>query len=418
MNSVILKQILNDQNQLFKNKEEFVARTIDKEFINSKKISVITGVRRCGKSTLMRLLSEQYGKYCYFNFEDERLLDFKYTDFSDLLELFYELYGDDLNVYFFDEIQNIFGWEKFVRRLFTEGKKVFVTGSNSKLLSSELASSLTGRYIKTDLYPFSFSEYLSFHKVNNDYVISTANNASMKRYLNEYMGLGGFPEVVKSKNKNELSQLYQDVLVKDIIVRFKIKDTKSFRELAIYLLSNISSLYSYNNLSKMLNIKSVNTVKNYINFLEEAFLFISVPKYDYSIKKQISSNRKIYTIDTGIFNSVSFNFSDNRGKQLENIVLLELKREGKEVYYYCGNNECDFISTYRNKIMSAIQVTEVISNQNKDREIKGIIEAMDTLKISNGYILTYDQFDEIKIGKYKIKVLPIWYWLINKENDL
>jgi hypothetical protein len=417
MNSIILKQVLNDQNQLFHNKEEFVARTIDKEFIKSKKISVITGVRRCGKSTLMKLLSKQFGNYCYFNFKDERLLDFKYTDFSSLLELFYEIYGDDLNVYFFDEIQNVFGWEKFVRRLFTEGKKVFVTGSNSKLLSSELASSLTGRYLKIDLYPFSFTEFLSFNKIENDFVISTANNANMKRYINEYIELGGFPEVVKSKNKNELSQLYQDVLVKDIIVRFKIKDTKSFRELAIYLLSNISSLYSYNNLSKMLNIKSVNTVKNYISFLEEAFLFISVPKYDYSLKKQISSNRKIYTIDTGIFNAVSFNFSSNRGKQLENIVLLELKRKGNEVYYYSGNNECDFISTYGNKIVSAIQVTEIISNQNKDREINGIVEAMDILNINKGIILTYDQFDEIKIGKYKIKVLPIWYWLIYRGND-
>jgi uncharacterized protein len=414
MNSILLKQIINDQNRLFTNKEELVERAIDKEFIDSKKISVITGVRRCGKSTLMRLLSKHYDKFCYFNFEDERLLDFTYTDFSGLLEILYELYGDDLSIFFFDEIQNIYGWEKFVRRMFTEGKKVFVTGSNSKLLSSELATSLTGRYIKTDLYPFSFSEFLRLNKVKDDYIISTANNARIKRFINEYMSLGGFPEVVKSKNKTELTQLYQDVLVKDIIVRFKIKDTKSFRELAIYLLSNISSLYSYNNLSKMLNIKSVNTVKNYINFLEEAFLFISVPKYDYSIKKQISSNRKIYTIDTGIFNAVSFNFSDNRGKQLENIVLLELKREGNDVYYYSGNNECDFISTNQNKIVSAIQVTEIISNQNTDREIKGIIEAMDTFKISNGYILTYDQFDEIKIGKYKIKVLPIWYWLITK----
>ncbi len=415
MNSITLKQILNDQGLLFTRNEDFVERYVDKDFINSKKISVITGVRRCGKSTLMRLLSKQYPKFCYLNFEDERLLDFKHSDFSQLMELFYELYGDDLNVFFFDEIQNITGWEKFVRRLFTEGKKVFVTGSNSKLLSSEFASSLTGRYIKKDLYPFSFTEFLNFHNVDSNYVVSTSNIAKIKRYFNEYMSLGGFPEIVKSKNKNELFQLYQDVLVKDILVRFKIRDTKSFRELALYLLSNISSLYSYNNLSKILNVKSVNSVKNYVNFLEEAFLFISVSKFDYSLKKQIASNRKIYTIDTGIFNAVSFNFSDNRGKQLENIVLLELKRKGNEVYYFIDKNECDFICIYRNKIVSAIQVTEIISGNNKEREIKGLIVAMETLNVTDGLILTYDQFDEIKIGKYKINILPIWYWLIHKN---
>lgn len=416
MNTIILKQILADQNKLFKTQEKLVERAINKDFIDSKKISVITGVRRCGKSTLMKLLSNKFDKYCYFNFEDERLLDFKYTDFSSLLELFYELYGEDLKVFFFDEIQNVFGWEKFVRRLFSEGKKIFITGSNSKLLSSELASSLTGRYIRSDLFPFSFIEYLSYFNIRDNFIISTVNNSKLKRYFNEYIKFGGFPEVIRSKNKNELSQLYQDVLVKDIIVRYKIKDTRSFRELAIYLLSNISSLYSYNNLSKMLNIKSVNTVKNYVNFLEEAFLFISVPKYDYSLKRQIASNRKIYIIDTGIFNAVSFNFSDNSGKQLENIVLLELKRKGNEVYYFKNRNECDFISVNRNKVISAIQVTEIISSQNKDREINGIVEAMNVLNIKNGIILTYDQFDEFRVGKYKIKVLPIWYWLINKQS--
>jgi predicted AAA+ superfamily ATPase len=222
--------------------------------------------------------------------------------------------------------------------------------------------------------------------------------------------------VIKSKDKNELSQLYQDVLVKDLIVRFGIRDTKSFRELALYLLSNISSLYSYNNLAKLLSIKSTNSVKNYIEFLEEAYLFISVPKYEYSLKKQIVRNKKIYTIDTGIFNAVSFSFSENKGKLLENIVLLELKRNAKDVYYFKNIKECDFIVSKDNRLYSAIQVTEVINKSNQDREINGLIEAMTDLKVKNGFILTYDQFDEFTIGKHKIKVLPIWYWIIFGTN--
>jgi len=417
MNKYILKQVLIDQEEIFKSKEKLVDRKIGKDFIYSPKISVITGVRRCGKSTLMKLISGYYENYCYLNFEDERLLEFNHENFNDFLELVYELYGNRIDTFFFDEIQNVFGWEKFARRLFAEKKKIFITGSNSKLLSSEFSTSLTGRYIKTELYPFSFNEFLKIYNVILNKNLTTANKAEIKKYFSEYLALGGFPEVIKSKNKNELSQLYQDVLVKDLIVRFNIRDTKSFRELALYLLSNISSLYSYNNLAKLLNIKSTNSVKNYIEFFEEAYLFLSVPKYEYSLKKQIVRNKKIYTIDTGIFNAVSFSFSENKGKQLENVVLLELKRNANDVYYFKDSKECDFIVLKDNKPISAIQVTEVLNKVNQDREINGLSEAMTNLKIKDGLILTHDQFDEISLNKNKIKVLPIWYWLLFGNED-
>jgi len=413
MNKYILKQVIIDQEEIFNRKEKLIDRSVEEIFISSQKISVITGIRRCGKSTLMKLLSEKCERFCYLNFEDERLLDFNYENFNDLLELVYELNGNNINTFFFDEIQNIYGWEKFVRRLFSEKKKVFVTGSNSKLLSSEFSASLTGRYIKTELYPFSFKEFLKINNFEPKKNLTTEKKAEIKKYFSEYLAIGGFPEVINSKNKNELSQLYQDVLVKDLIVRFNIRDTKSFRELALYLLSNISSLYSYNNLAKLLNIKSTNSVKNYIEFLEEAYLFLSISKYEYSLKKQIVRNKKIYTIDTGIFNAVSFSFSENKGKQLENVVLLELKRNANEVYYYKNNNECDFIVLKNNKPITAIQVTEVLNKSNYNREINGITEAMTTLKIKDGLILTHDQFDEIEIHNNKIKIIPIWHWLLS-----
>lgn len=416
MNKQILKQVIIDQEEIFKKKEKLVERKIGSEFISSPKISVIMGVRRCGKSTLMKLLSDKYEKYCYLNFEDERLLDFNYENFNDLLEFFYELYGNKLEAFFFDEIQNVYGWEKFVRRLFTEKKKIFITGSNSKMLSSEFATSLTGRYVKTELYPFSFKEFLDLKKIEYKTKLTTAKKAEIKKYFNEYLKIGGFPEVINSNNKNELNQLYQDVLVKDLIVRFGIRDTKSFRELALYLLSNISSLYSYNNLAKLMNIKSTNSVKNYIEYFEEAYLFLSISKYEYSIKKQIARNKKIYSIDTGIFNAVSFSFSENKGKQLENTVLLELKRNEYDVYYYKNARECDFIVLRNNKPIKAIQVTEELTNLNREREIEGLAEAMDSLKTNKGLILTYDQFDEFLLNKKKIKVLPIWYWILIGED--
>lgn len=411
-----LRQVITDQEEVFRGREKLTERSVPIGFISSPKISVITGIRRCGKSTLMKIISGKFKNFCYLNFEDERLLDFNYENFNDLLELFYETSGNNPEAFFFDEIQNVFGWERFVRRLFTEKKKVFITGSNAKLLSSEFSTSLTGRYIKKELYPFSFKEFLQTQDIEFEKKLTTSKKGEIKRYFNEYIKTGGFPEYIKSKNKDELSQLYRDILIKDLIVRFGIRDTKSFRELSLYLLSNISSIYSYNNLAKLLNIKSTNSVKNYIEFLEEAYLFFSVSKYEYSLKKQIIQNKKIYSIDTGIYNAVSFMFSENRGRQLENIVFLELKRKENEVYYNKNINECDFVVVRNNKPVTAIQITEILSKVNMDRELNGLTEAMESYNIKNGLVLTYDQFDEISFNKYKITVLPIWYWLLFYES--
>lgn len=415
MNANSLKQVIIDQKEIFNNRENIIERDISCTFVSSKKISVVTGIRRCGKSTLMKLISRNYKNYCYLNFEDERLIDFSFADFNNMLELFYEMYGNKPDAFFFDEIQNIYGWEKFARRMFNEGKKIFITGSNAKLLSSEFSTSLTGRYIKKELLPFSFTEFLRFKSIDIEKNLTTSKKAELKKHFNEYMKTGGFPEYVESKNKIEISQLYQDILIKDLIVRFGIRDTKSFRELSLYLLSNISSLYSYNNLSKLLNIKSTNSVKNYINFFEEAYLFFSLPKYEYSLKKQIIQNKKIYSIDTGIFNAVSYSFSENRGKQLENVVFLELKRRDNELYYYKNKSECDFIITEGNKPVIAIQVTEEFNKENKEREINGLKEAMVNLKIKQGLVLTYDQYEEIETENGKIRIIPIWYWILFVE---
>ena len=407
-----LKEVIVEQKAVFERPMKLVQREFSPNIFKTEKIIVVTGIRRCGKSTLMRELSAHYSNYGYINFEDERFLDFTYKDFNVLLEAFLEL-DPKVRTLFFDEIQNIKGWELFVRRLFTEGYKIFVTGSNARLLSSEIATSLTGRNLKIDLFPFSFNEYLAFVNFKLKQVYTTQEKATLSNLLSEYMLYGGFPEIVKSKDFKELNEIYQDIIIKDLLVRLKIRDTKNFRELALYLLSNTANKISYNNLKNILKFSNTSKVKNYVDFLSEAFLFFTIPKYDPSLKKQIVNDRKVYSIDTGIINAIAFQFSRNSGKLMENLVLIELKRRGQEVYYFEGKTECDFLIKKGTRIAEVIQVAENISKpETKKREIEGILEAMDEYKIKDGTIITNGSEDQIVHENKKIRIVPVWKWLL------
>lgn len=416
MDANLLKLIVTDQNENFRSKQEILERNISKELISAKKIVVISGIRRSGKSTLLRLISQQLDSFYYLNFEDERLLNFTAVNFNDLLEVFFELFGEQKNI-LLDEIQNIHGWEKFVRRLFDEGYKIFITGSNSKLLSSELATSLTGRYIKYELYPFSFAEYLSFHTIDLKENYSTKEKAVIKKFLARYIEFGGFPEIIPTQSKMDLSQLYQDIIINDLLVRFGIKEIHSFRELALYLVTNITSYISYNNLAKVLKISSVTTVKNFISYFEEAYLFFSVPLYDYSYKKQIINHKKIYVIDTGIYNAISLKFTNNIGPIFENLVFIELKRRNAEVYYYKDKAECDFLIKEGIKIKAAIQVCADISDHKTlEREIRGLNEACAAFNLKTGTIITLDVEKQEMHDGVKTSFIPLWKWLIRENN--
>lgn len=416
MDKKLLQLTAIEQRKIFEKQDALVQREIDHLAISTNKVTAISGIRRSGKSTLLKQIAKDLEGYYYLNFEDERLIDFTYSDFNMLYEVFLENFNEQ-NTFLFDEIQNIYGWEKFVRRLFDEGRKVFVTGSNAKLLSSELATSLTGRHLKLELFPFSFKEFLFYKGVEIKKFYDTKEKSSVVNHFREYVKLGGFPEIVISRDMNELKQLYQDVLLKDLIVRFKIRDTKAFRELALFLISNASSPASFNNLKKLLGFKSVTTVKNYVDFLEESYLIFSVSKFDYSIKKQIINDRKIYAIDTGIINSIAFLFSENFGHLLENIAYIELKRRGQNIYYHQNKKECDFLIKQGSRITQAIQVTETLVQKNQDREIAGLIEAMEWYRLSRGIIITFDQEKEFKIKNRMIKTVPIWKWLLGLEHS-
>ncbi|MFA5000460.1 MAG: ATP-binding protein [Patescibacteria group bacterium] len=411
INKNIIKEVVLEQNFLFRKKGVYLKRGLAENSLKTKKIFIITGIRRSGKSTLLKQISQNYQDFYYLNFEDERLLNFKSSDFNYLLEVFIELYGGQ-KVFLFDEIQYIKGWEKFVGRLFANGYKIFITGSSANLLSRELGTALTGRHLKMELYPFSFKEYLAYFNLSKFNLNLTEDRAKLKKYFKDYLEYGGFPEILESKDKNELSQLYQDVLVKDLLVRFKIKDDKAFRELVLYLMSNIGTPVSFNNLKKILGFKSVSQVKNYVAYLEEAYLVFLLYKYDFSLGKQMINDRKVYGIDAGMIKAVSFRFSENSGRYLENLVFLELKRKEKEIYYHKSDYECDFIVRKGLKIAEAIQVTENLNINNNEREINGLVSALKKYNLKEGLILTSDLEEDRKLGDFKIKIRPIWKWLL------
>lgn len=411
-----ITQIILEQKKIFNRDITIIPREIPKNIVNSPKIIVITGVRRSGKSTLLRQLSKNYAQFNYINFEDERLIDFTYRDFNTLLEAFLGLHPES-RVFFFDEIQEIKGWEKFVRRLFTEGYKLYVTGSNATLLSSEIATSITGRNLKIELYPFSFKEYLSYHNTPIKKIFTTKEKAMISKQSADYIQFGGFPEILQSKDFEELNQIYQDIIIKDLLVRRKIRDSKDFRELSLFLLSNISKKISYNNLKELLEFSTTSKIKNYIDFLCEAYIFFTINKYDASLKKQMVNKKKVYAIDTGIVNAVSFQFSENKGRLLENVVFLELKRRYKDIYYFEDKNECDFIIKVGRTITQAIQVADSLSDpQTKKREIEGLLSAMNFFGLKKGYIITSDIEEQLTEENKQITIIPFWKWSLESKD--
>ncbi len=410
----LLSEIIEDQLGKFKDRDIGISRDIEfDKYIKTQQITIISGIRRSGKSTLLAQFSKKFEDFYYFNFDDDRIADFALEDFQELMIAFQKLYAS--KIIFLDEIQNVEGWERFIRRIYDEGYKIFITGSNAKLLSSELATHLTGRYVKIELYPFSFKEFLRFKKVEYGKKTSAAK-AEVLKYFDEYLKFGGFPDFLKYGDEEFLRRIYNDILYKDLLVRFKIKEVKAFKQLAAFLFTNFTKEVSYNSLKNILGFKSSTSVKNYIDFMQESFLIFELYKYDFSLKKQFVSDKKSYVIDNGLRNTVSFYFSEDLGKSLENLVFLELKRRGNEIYYYKNKKECDFLIKDKARIVHAIQVSKDIEpGKNKDRELGGLMEAMAEFNLKEGIILTQFQEDEFKEDDYTISIIPIWKWLLDYD---
>jgi len=411
MNTTLLEDVILDQREFFTNTLDTTVREVDLgRYKKHDQIVIISGVRRCGKSTLLKQFAALYNDFHFVNFDDERLINFTVEDFSELMVILKK--RSNAKVIFIDEIQNITGWERFVRRLHDEGYKLYVTGSNSNLLSSELGTHLTGRYSKIELFPFSFREYLLFNNVKTTPITSTVK-ASLLMHFDLYLENGGFPELLKYNDGEFLSRTYEDIIYRDIIARYGIKAVKQFFQLSHYLFTNFTADVSYNGLKNTLNIKSSISVKNYIGYLEDSYLAFELYKYDYSLKKQHINNKKVYVIDNGVRNEVSFRFSEDSGKLLENLVYIELLRTGKTVFMHKGKGECDFIINDRNSITQVIQVCYDLTPTNKKREINGLVEAAKLYKLKCGMILSYNQRDEFEVDGIAIKVVPVWSWLIS-----
>ncbi len=360
---------------------------------------IISGIRRSGKSTLLHQLLKKLPDFFYLNFEDTRLIGFELSDFEKLDEVFHEEFGSS-QFYLLDEIQNVKGWETFVRSRLDKRKHMFITGSNASLLSKELGTRLTGRHIDVELFPFSFRETLRFMKEKSP-------SESFERYYNK----GGFPEYVKYEKPEILRELLSDILYRDIVSRHNIRETKALHEMTIYLLTNVGKEFSYNGLKRMFEFGSVNTPISFVSYLEDSYLLFTIPKFDYSLRKQLVNEKKVYSVDNGLTIANSVSFSSDKGRMLENLVFIVLRRSHKDIYYFREKGECDFLVKEEGGIKMAIQVTYEMNEDNKRRELDGLLEAMGKFGLDKGFILTYNQEDEIDVEGKRVIIKPIWKWM-------
>lgn len=426
-----IKELIVEHKERFLKKCDLIRREIQAKlapFLHQKEIVVITGIRRSGKSSLLKLLwddinsrlSISVSNLLYLNFEDERFVDFSYKDFDLLYETFLEIENPKGKKYFFlDEIQNIEKWERWINRIYEfEDVKVFITGSNATLLSSEISTSLTGRHREITIYPFSFSEFLKFKKVsfNERDIYLRERRIDIKNLFREYFQLGGFPEIVKNKDNSILEQYFKDIIYRDIISRYSIRNIKEIKELCLFIASNIGTIASYKRLKDMMSAKSINTIKNYLEILETVFLFFRVNLFDYSIKRQIYNPSKIYSIDHALSNSIAFKFFENKSRIYENILFIELKRNDMEIFYWKSKNngnEVDFVIKKGLKIEKAIQVCYSINEpKTLERELKGLYQIKEELNVKDLTIITDDEEKTIDFNKLKIKVIPLWKLLV------
>ena len=429
-----LKELVLEHKERFFSREGLVRRMVQEEisrYLPQREIVIITGVRRSGKSSLLRLIADDIRQkgvggenILYLNFEDERFLPFRAEDFEPLFEVFLTLGNPQGRKYFFlDEIQNIRGWEKWLNRLYEfEDVKIFITGSNASILGSEISTALTGRNRQIITWPFSFREFLAlrgFHLDDRSFY-RREKKAEIKRWFEEYFDLGGFPEVLKNRDKTLLEQYFRDIIYRDVIARLAIKNIKEIKELTLFLAANPATVQSYKNIQGLIGVKSINTVKNYLAALNDVYLFFFTDMFAFSLKRQIYNPSKVYGVDCALLDVVSFKFSRNAGHLYENIVFLELKRRHKEIYY-CKSikgREVDFVVKEGLRITEVIQVCRSLAEEGtRRRELQALEDVRSEIKAKHLTVITYDEEETIPFsssnGRGEIKVIPIWKWLLS-----
>jgi hypothetical protein len=386
----------------------------------------LIGPRRSGKSTIMnqlirRLIAQGVPRQntLYVNYEDPRFFGELTPEFMNRLFDAYLTFlkPEGKRYLFLDEVQNVRGWERFVRQMIDQGERqIFITGSSSKLLSRELGTLLTGRHLDTAIYPLNFSEFLSFGgTVYGDRLDMIRQKEDIRGKIREFIQWGGFPAVVLGMNKQEILLGYAgDILTRDIVERFSIAKVDNLRTLCKYYMTNVASLISYNSIKSFLNMP-VDTIERWSDYLHQAFLFFFVRRFSYSLKEQEKNLRKVYCIDTGIRNAVSFRFTEDLGKLMENLVFLKFIHSGADVFYWkdAQGYEVDFVTMEQGKIRDICQVSYDVSEaKTKQREVRSLLRALTFFNLKEGMVVTEDLESEESVNGYLIRYVPLWKFLL------
>ena len=420
-----LKFVLGDQERDLKKKfsDEHIINRHGVEKVRSKTVpavaSIITGPRRAGKSIFSALVAGR-DSYAYVNFEDDRL-SLKTPLLQDVMDAIYGLKGE-VQWLIFDEIQNVPGWERFIARIIPT-RKVIISGSNATLLSSELATALTGRHINHVLLPFSFSEYLDFCSVSAD-PYSTPSVAGVKSALERYLQDGGFP-LAQRLGFEFLSDLYRDMLERDVIARYRLRRPAQIRELAKYIVSNTGCEFTYHKLMPVADISNPVTIRNYVHYLQNAYLIFEVRRFSFKLKEQVIAPKKLYCIDTGLSRAAGFVFSENKGRTMENVVAIHLFRQMHstpffEFYYFKDHQqrEVDFVLKKGERVVQLIQVCHDPNAHNvMKRETEALVRASRELRCNSLLVITWDFESEEKIGGKSIFFVPLWKYLLEMSPE-
>ncbi len=400
---ILESEILNVVNQQ-KNKLVEHQLGLAREFFPSLKsiashALIISGIRRCGKSTLLLQLMQHFDnkQIMYLNFDSPQLFDFNVNDFVRLDRI---IQNTGAKYLFFDELQLVEGWEIYIRQKLDEKYVVVITGSNASLLSKELGTRLTGRHITQELFPFSYNEFLKFKELE----------ASVET-LNWYVKMGGFPEYLKSEDEEQLYALFQDIIIRDVVVRYGIKDAKSLQRLATFLISNVGNRITANKLKQALSIGATSTVLAWFSYLESTYLFSFVPMFSYSAKVQLVNPRKVYAVDLGLASLISSSVMADAGRKLENLIFLHLRKQNSDIYFFDDNGECDFVVIKNGQVTHLIQVTLELNSDNLQRELNGLRKAMDFFNFNTGIIITSNNRDVIIENNRTINVIPAYEFL-------
>lgn len=424
MDSISIYKVLIDQ------REELLSyvssgcvyrKEVERISLTDNLAQVVIGVRRSGKSTLCRMALDRAGvSYGYVNFDDDRLAGLNVDDLNLVLEALYRVYGNDVKHFFFDEIQNVDGWHLFVNRLLRQKIHIVVTGSNAHLLSSELATHLTGRYNEIRLYPFSFLDYCLSKGLVTD-VPTTKNIAALKKTLDEYLVEGGFPELTSLSDKyGYVSGLIDAIIIKDIMPRFHVRNANGLKTLANHLINNAGQVVNMTELADVFGIGTDKTIRNYVDYLTQAFLIVPLAKYSYKSSERMRNN-KAYVVDAGMLTYRTDVLStENLGWRLENVVFLELLRRNsplhRDIFYYrptARSKEVDFIVAERGNVIELVQVSYEISNpKTLSRELNALVDASINTGCKNLTLVTFSETRKETIAGLEINIISAVEWLL------